>query len=87
MNEYVIREMVRQRGAERQEAARLARLAREQRAAERERRAADREQRRRGGVPARGGEPANLPPIPNYVDGTFTADRRATSTGRAAAER
>jgi len=87
MNEYAMREMTRQRGAERQEAGRLARLAREQRAANRERRAAGREQRGRGGVSARSGEPADVPSIPDYVDGTFAADPQPTSTGRAAAER
>jgi hypothetical protein len=88
MNEHVMLEIARQRTAEWQESARLARLARlarEQRAADRARRG-----RRRGGdrgVPALGGGPAGLPPVPDYVDGTFATDRKAASAGRAAARR
>jgi hypothetical protein len=86
MNEYLILEMMRQRSAEQQEAARLARQAREQRAANRRQRAADRAQRVRDRVLPRGGELADLPQVPDYVDGSFAADQPA-SAGRADARR
>jgi hypothetical protein len=88
MNEYMMLEIARQRTAEWQESARLARLARlarEQRAMDRARRG----QRRGGvrGVPALGGGPADLPTVPDYVDGTFATDRQSASAGCAAARR
>jgi hypothetical protein len=85
MNEHVMLEIARQRTAERQESARLSRLAREQRAVDRARRG----QRHVGvrGVPAQGGGLADLPAVPDYVDGTFASDRQSASAGRAAARR
>jgi hypothetical protein len=91
MNEHVMLEIARQRAAERQESARLTRLAREQRAVDRARRG----QRGGGvrgvpgvpGVPAQGGGAADWPAVPDYVDGTFATDRQAASAGRAAARR
>ena len=56
MNEYLALELIRQRGSERREEARQARLARTVRLARRRRRAED-------ALLAR--------PVPDYVDGTF----------------
>jgi len=80
MNEYLMLEIARQRSAALQESARIARLAREQRAADRAERRRDGKVR---GVPVQ----AELPPIPDYVDGTFAQDRRSTSAGPAAGRR
>jgi hypothetical protein len=81
MNEHVMLEIARQRTAERQESARLSRLTREQRAVDRARRGGV------CGVPAQGGGLADLPAVPDYVDGTFASDRQSASAGRAAARR
>jgi hypothetical protein len=84
MNEYLMLEIARQRIAERQESARISRLARDQRTAERYEHGRDGKVR---GVSARGDELVGLPPIPDYVDGTFAKDRGPTSAGPTAARR
>jgi len=76
MNPYLMREVARQRTAERHEAARQAGLRRALRKAARARRGQD-----------AAASAVELPPIPDYVDGTFRAAADPGLTDRAGAAR
>jgi hypothetical protein len=76
MNPYLMRELAKQRTAERHEAARKAGLRRALRKAARARRDQD-----------AAASAVELPPVPDYVDGTFRAAADLSVTDRAGAAR